>query len=154
MKACRPVLISAIWSYTEINRSYAEGRFLLFWSFCLCSVHFKRVWVWRRFFFEDLLSSWCWVVSFCNRWHGVEIVAGCWEITGHWHAKGFCLSFIKGGMIGEWEMEGRRKALEWDTGKMCLCWGVELFPLVHPYGHSPPSCCCLDICCLLGVSRS
>jgi len=29
-------------------------------------------------FFEDLLSSWCWVVRFCNRWHGVEIVAGCW----------------------------------------------------------------------------
>lgn len=140
MKACCRVLTSAIWSYTEINRSYAEDRFLLlFRSLCLCIVHLKTVWVWRRCFFEDLLSSWCWVVSFCNHCHCVEIVAGCWEITGHWHAKGFCLTFIKGGMMGEWGMEGRRKALECDTGKMCLCWGVELFPLAHPYGHNPPS---------------
>lgn len=99
MKACCRVLTRAIWSYTEINRSYAEGRFpLLFSSFCLCCVLLETVWVFFFFvFFEDLLivlSSWCWVVSFWNR--------RCRDsdrnrMLGNYRpltCKGLCLNFI------------------------------------------------------------
>lgn len=141
MKACCRVLTSAIWSSTEINRSYARqiSAFIQLILFMLCTFT-ETVWVFYFLFvFLIVLSSWCWVVSFwdcrCRDSDRNRMLGNYRPLT----CKGLCLTFIKGEMAGERGMEGRRKALECDTGKMCSCWRVELFPLVHPYVHSPPS---------------